>query len=297
MEGRIFDFLCNHIRTLGKTRSFKGKRFSDATIVITHLWAVLWDRPISWACRLENWPEDLQWRAVPSDSTMSRRLRSIGVITLIEQMQSLLRQMFPSGLCKLIDSKPLTVSLYSKDRDARVGHGAGFPAKGYKIHMITDAISRQPDHWMLAPMNRHDSAVGAWLIPSMSSSQAAYLIGDNAYDSNHLYDLAAQKQCQLLAPQRPSSKGMGRHRHSQHRIAGHERLSNPLKCVGQSQSFGMSMLETRIGIEQSFAYTSNIAAGLKALPNWVRHPRRVALWIAMKLQIVAASRLVKKRVA
>src|SRR2546423_234392 len=61
MEGRIFDFLCNHIRTLGKTRSFKGKRFSDATIVITHLWAVLWDRPISWACRLENWPEDLQW--------------------------------------------------------------------------------------------------------------------------------------------------------------------------------------------------------------------------------------------
>jgi hypothetical protein len=59
----------------------------------------------------------------------------------------------------------------------------------------------------------------------------------------------------------------------------------------------MSMLESRIGIEQSFAYTSNIAQGLAGLPSWVRRPRRVALWVAMKQQIAMASRLVKKRVA
>ncbi|MGD0390486.1 MAG: hypothetical protein ABSC42_16195, partial [Tepidisphaeraceae bacterium] len=40
------------------------------------------------------------------------------------------------------------------------------------------------------------------LIASMPRSNAAYLIGDNAYDSNHLYEKTAEKNCQLLAPQR-----------------------------------------------------------------------------------------------
>jgi hypothetical protein len=296
MEGRIFQFLCTHIRTLGKTHSFKGKHFGDATIVITYLWAVLWGRPVSWACRRENWPQTFDWGHLPSPSTMSRRLRTVGVLSLIEQVQSALTESFESGLCKLIDSKPLTVSVYSKDHDARIGHGAGLPAKGYKIHAIVDARSRQPQHWTLAPMNRHDCAIAAGLIDSMPAARAGYLIADNAYDSNRLYDLAAQKGCQLLAPQRPSAKALGRHRHSPHRIAGHARLANPLWCVGEAESFGRSMLSCRIGIEQSFAYMGNIPAGLSGLPNFVRTPRRVALWVAAKFLIVTATRLLKKRV-
>src|SRR5215217_6500237 len=158
MEGRIFQLLSTFIRTLGKTHSFKGKQFSDANIVITYLWAVLWDRPVSWACQLQNWPATCQWMRLPTPSTMSRRLRSIGVLTLIEQVQSALGELFPSGLCKLIDSKPLAVSVYSKDRDARIGHGAGLPARGYKLHTIVDACSREVQRWVLASMNRHDAA-------------------------------------------------------------------------------------------------------------------------------------------
>jgi hypothetical protein len=291
MEGRIFRFLSTRIRTLGKTHSFAGKQFSDATIVIVYLWSVLWGRPVSWACRRENWPKNFDWPCLPSSSTMSRRLRSIGVISLVEQVQASLDEQFSSGLCKLIDSKPLVVSVYSKDRDARIGHGAGLPAKGYKVHAIVDASSREPQHWILAPMNRHDAAIAVELIDSMPQAQAAYLIGDNAYDSNHLYDLAAHKGCQLLAPQRPSAKGMGRRRHSPHRLAGHARLANPLQCVGQTQSFGSSMLNCRIGIEQGFAYWGNVPAGLGPLPAFVRKPRRVVMWVAMKLLIVAATRL------
>jgi Transposase DDE domain len=297
MEGRIFQFLCTHIRWLGKTHCFKGKQFSDAAIVITYLWAVLWDRPVSWACRSENWPAAWRWQRLPSPSTMSRRLKSIGVLTLIEQVEATLRELFPGGLCKLIDSRPLTVSVYSKDKDARIGHGAGLPAKGYKLHAIVDARSRQSQRWTLAPMNRHDAAIAAELLKSMPDAQAAYVIGDNAYDSNHLYDLAAQKAAQLLAPQRKSAKSMGKRRHSPHRIAGQARLGNPLQCTGQTQSFGMSMLKNRIGIEQGFAYTSNIPQGLSGLPSWVRTPHRVALWVALKQQIASASRLINKRVA
>jgi hypothetical protein len=297
MEGRIFALLCTRIRELGKHHSFKGKQFSDAAIVITYLWAVLWDRPTSWACRQENWPKEYRAQSIPSPATMSRRLRTIGVITLVEQVQSALNELFSSGLCKLLDSKPLSVSVYSKDKDAKVGHGCGFPAKGYKLHTITDAISRQPQHWTLAPMNRHDSAIAADLIVRLPQNTTAYLVADNAYDTNPLYELSARKGCQLLAPKRPSSGGFGKHRQSPPRIAGHARLDNPLAVTGQTSSFGMSMLNCRIGVEQSFAYMGNIPAGLTGLPNWVRHPRRVALWIAMKLLIVTATRLLTKRVA
>src|SRR5690349_15563449 len=297
MERRIFSFLCTHIRSLGKTHSFKGKQFSDASIVIVYLWAVLWGRPVSWACRRENWPSNFDWERLPSPSTMSRRLRSIGVLSLIQQVQSALDERFDCGLCKLIDSKPLPVSLYSKDADARMGHGAGLPAKGYKLHTITDARCLQVQRWTLAPMNRHDAAIAAELIPTMPAAQAAYLIADNAYDSNHLYEQAADKGAQLLAPQRKSARSMGKRKHSPHRIAGHARLANPLSCVGQTSSFGMSLLGCRIGIEQSFAYMGNTPTDLNRLPNWVRRPRRVALWVAMKLLVVTSTRLVKKRVA
>jgi Transposase DDE domain len=294
MEGQIFDSLSSHVRRLGKTHSFKGKQFSNATIVITYLWAVLWDRPTSWACQKSNWPDNADWERLPSGSTMSRRLRTVGVLMLIDQVQSALSELFPSGLCKLVDSKPLVVSTYSKDRDARIGHGAGLPARGYKIHAIVDACSQMIEHWVLAPMNRHDAAIAAELVTAMPRDQAAYLIADNAYDSNRLYDLAAEKTCQLLAPQRRSAKALGRYRHSPHRIAGHNKLANPLQGSGQTKSFGCAMLDFRIGIEQSFGYMGNIAAGLKGLPNWVRRPRRVALWVAAKRLIVAATRIIKK---
>jgi len=295
MEERIFKQLYVLVRHLGKTHCFKGKQFSDAAIVTAYLWAALWDRPVSWACQSENWLVQWRWQSLPSPSTMSRRLRTVGVLTLLEQALEALVELFPSSLCKLIDSKPLVVSVYSKDREARIGHGCGLPAKGYKIHAIVDARSRMPQRWILAPMNRHDAGIAPALIASMPRSRAAYLIGDNAYDSNNLYEKTAEKQCQLLAPRRPSAKELGRCQHSPHRIIGHQRLANPLSVVGQTQSFGQSMLDLRIGIEQSFGFMGNIPGGLSPLPNWVRRPRRIALWIAAKLLIVATRRLITKR--
>jgi hypothetical protein len=152
MEGRIFALLSTHIRTLGKTHSFKGKQFSDAAIVITYLWASLWGRPVCWACQLCNWPKDgCGFERLPSPSTMSRRLRSIGVISLIEQVQSALNaDWFPSGLCKLIDSKPLPVGAYSKDKDALVGHGAQvFPPEGTNFTRwpMRSGVSRCTGRW------------------------------------------------------------------------------------------------------------------------------------------------------
>ena len=296
MEGRIFKLLYVQLQQLAKSRAFKAKRFSDAAIVATYLWAALWERPTSWACEPGNWPREWRWRVLPSGSTMSRRLRTVGVLTLLEQVGAELRDLFPSGLCKWIDSKVLEVSVYSKDVDARIGHGRGFAAKGYKLHAIFDPFSRLPDAWTLAPMNRHEAAIARSLLLKMPADSAAYLLGDNAYDSNPLYDLAAEKNTRLLAPRRPSAKSLGRRRHSPHRIEGQARLANPLRVTGQRESFAQAMLKTRIGIEQSFAFLGNVPSGLHGLPNWVRHPHRVATWIAAKLLIIAAHAALTKEV-
>jgi len=52
----------------------KRVRVGDAVIVAVYVWAALHDRPVSWATRPCNWPRELLDFALPSQSTMSRRL-------------------------------------------------------------------------------------------------------------------------------------------------------------------------------------------------------------------------------
>ena len=53
-------------------------------IVEVWFWAVIHDRPVSWACKSCNWPIWDRQKELPSNSTMSRRLprsaqRAIGI--------------------------------------------------------------------------------------------------------------------------------------------------------------------------------------------------------------------------
>jgi Transposase DDE domain len=287
MEGRIFQQLYKLVREIGKTHSFKRKQFSDSTIVLVHLWAALWDRPISWACTPNNWPRPCPWDSLPTPSTMSRRLRTLGVLSLLEQVRVALRDRFPHSLCKWIDAKPLVVSGVSKDRDARWGRITGGYAKGYKIHGIIDA-SQAVDHWTLTPMNHRESIIAPQLISRLSGG--GYLVGDNGYDVNTLYDRAHEHNYQLVAPRRPSAKSLGKIRHSPYRLRAVELLEPP--CV--SGGFGRAILAARNGIERCFAHWGNSGGGLSPLPNWVRRPRRVALWVQAKLLINGVRQLIKQ---
>ena len=147
MEGRLWKRLYDIVMALGKTHSFARKRFGDAWIVLTYLWAVLHDRPTSWACDADNWPGEQLWHAIPSGSTMSRRLRTVGVLTLMGQAQSAVRDLFGSGPFKMIDAKPLPVGGASGDPDADCGRGARGKAVGYKCHVAWDMRGRVADAW------------------------------------------------------------------------------------------------------------------------------------------------------
>lgn len=315
MERQLWMALYRIVMELGKTHSYRHKQFSDAWIVLTFLWSVLHDRPRAWACDLRNWPKEEYWHRVPSETTLNRRLQTIPVLSLMEQLEQKLRDMFPSGSLKMMDGKPLPVGGYSKDRDATYGHAAGLEAVGYKIHALRDAKSPvMPDKWKLAGLRCSEQSVAPDLLRAYATSVAglvlkwtalfAYLAVDNGYDTNALYELAASLlNWQVIAPPKPSAAGVGHRENSPYRLRGLElargchdqnRRSknnnvnqrhplNPMARTDAPRTFGQSLLNQRGGIERTFGLWGNWGGGLGQLPNWVRRPRRVALWVAGKI--------------
>jgi hypothetical protein len=251
-----------------------GVLYSNAVVVGVWLWAAIHDRPISWACKREHWPARSEIRFLPSQSVMSRRLRSKPVKGLLEAMEKTLRERGEPHWIKAIDSKPLVVGPYSKDREARWGRATkhGF-ARGYKLHAVWDGRA-VPDAWRIEPMNVADTQAARQLLPRLSGS--GYLLGDGQYDSNQLYDLAAEHHHQLVAPRRKTAKGLGHQKHSPYRLRSIEL---------QQHLFGKALSRERSQIERSFGGLTCFGGGLAPLPSWVRGRHRVELWLQAKLLI------------
>jgi hypothetical protein len=270
-------------------------QFGDAAVVLTQVWAVLHDRPTCWACDADNWDaadEDQRpfLDAPPSPSTMSRRLRSLGVRQLLGCVQQAVADWFPRAMCCWMDSKALPVGGASGDPDALIGRGAGVRAKGYRLHILYNA-GGAIIAWLLAPMNTNDAVPARDLLRTASAAALwGYVAADGQYDGNALYDLAEAANTQLIAEPRRGDdcKGLGHQRHSPHRLRGLALRKKP---------FGRDLLHARGGIERYFATAGNFGGGMGPLPNWVRRPRRVSIWIAIKLLIDAVRRAIKQRVA
>ena len=256
-----------------------GYRFSTACIVGVFLWAVIHDRPVSWACDARHWPADLPLGRLPSQSTMSRRLRSKPV----QQLLNLLENTLKTATCeveeematKAIDAKPLPVGGNSKDPEARWGRAAGGLAKGYKLYAVWSRAA-VPVTWELYPMNMSEKTVAHELIARLSGT--GYLLGDAQYDSNKLYDWAFEHGHRLLAPRRKKG-AFGRKYVSAHRRFAVEFLEQG----GGSAAFHA----VRTDIERKFGNCTSFAGGLAPLPAWVRRSQRVHLWVQAKLIINA----------
>src|SRR5688500_7799450 len=133
MERELWSSLYRLACRLSSDRS--GHVYGLSWIVGVYLWSVVHDRPVSWACEARNWPRDWEVR-LPSQSTLSRRLRTAAAVRLI----GLLRERLCGGQrlpeVSFIDGKPLPVGGFTKDPEATRGHGAGGPARGYKLHAV-----------------------------------------------------------------------------------------------------------------------------------------------------------------
>jgi hypothetical protein len=270
MERELWKQLYTLAVTLDK--AWGNKLYRDSVILGVLLWAAIHDRPVSWACNACNWAGELDFR-IPSQSTVSRRSRRSSVKYLFVAIELCFCLEYQADWIKMVDGKPLPVSKYSKDRDAKWGHGAGGSAKGYKLHAIWGS-GPLPLAWCVVPMNANESQVAKSLIPKLRSE--GYLLGDKEYDTNPLHTVAAQHGQQLIAPRQRESKSFGHHRQHPGRLRALHLLQT---------NFGASLFKERDHIERKFGELTNFGAGLAPLPNWVRRLNRVYLWVYAKILI------------
>jgi hypothetical protein len=289
MEAKLYRVVYRFVISIAHGRRGRRQQFSDYTIVLVYLWSVLHDRPVCWACDPINWPKELE-RELPSDTTMSRRLTSLGVLQLLERVLTAVADLMPAGPVKLIDSKPLLVGAYSKDRDAKRGRlAANQMARGYRVHTLNHG--RAVRFLTLAPMNQHDSAVAPQLLAKLQGW--GYAVGDNAYDSNDLHEQAAARNHQLIAPPQPKVRHVRDAKHNTaRRLHALDVLASPLEFAGQPNLFGVGLYNQREAIESSFGELTMM--GLDHLPAWVRGPRCVARWTIGKILLYLV-RLAKKK--
>jgi hypothetical protein len=264
-------------------------QFSDARIVEVFLWAVQHDRPISWACQRCHWPPHRRSQKLPSNATMSRRLRTWPVIWMLMLMAAMLREAAESRWVLTADGLPLEVGGCSKDPDTKCGKGSGGLARGYKVVALLEGDI--PVAWRLGPMNLSEpKELGKVLDRAAAFWFSGYVVADKAFDTNDLHGVAAGHGFGLRAPRRRPGRGFGHRRHHPERIA----------CITKHEAdepFTAALMKRRPDVERGFAHWRAFPGGLMALPYFGRRPRRVAMWVQGKLILHGVKARNKKRKA
>ena len=250
--------------------------YSDRIIVLVEMWAHAHDQSILWATSAEHWrwPE-LMPAAVPHQTTMSRRLRTASVAALRDAIYAELRGICPDErgwLCE-IDGRPLTVSGFSKDPDARWGYATKSHAKGFKFHSIWDA-GLVPAAWEVRSMNVAEPVVAVGLVQSLPEGMTGYLLGDASYDSNPLHSVTSSRNLQLVAPPKKKHRGLGHQRHEPSRLRSLHLVNTP---------FGKALYAQRTKVERNLGHLVTNPVGLDRLPWHVRRQKRVHRFVHSKL--------------
>jgi hypothetical protein len=283
VEGQLWSSILTILASIDKRRMRTIEDFSDEDIVKVFYWSVIHDRPVSWACQRQNWPLHLRRRRLPSNTTMSRRLRSASVLALLNALERRVTAPSDPSLYWMLDGKPLVISGCSKDRQAGYGRAARSKAKGYKIHAII-ATNGSVANWRIAPMNKDERVMAERLLKTTNLD--GYIAADANYDSNNLHKVCdARGNRQLVTPRRyGAGRNIGHRAQSPGRLRSIALLENP------RPQFGHQLLKDRGAIERHFGNATNWGGGLTHLPPWARTYRRVRRWVQAKLALTAIRR-------
>lgn len=275
MDGKLWAKVYQTVMSLDHPKT-KGTTYSDGDIVLVILRASYDERSINWACRPENWQALAGPPRLPSQPTVSRRARTASVRTLLDALQAWLRRQAPDRRrVRAIDGRPLLISPFSKDRDARWGYafkGLGF---GYKLHALW-GTGPVPDAWCLRPLNASEATVASQDLVSAlpATSRKRYLLGDSSYDTNRLHAVVAARGFQLLAPPKRRGKALGHRPHHPARVQGLRMLKT---------RYGARLYRQRGLIDRQFGNATFRDEGLGSLPAHVRRLPRVERYVQAKL--------------
>jgi hypothetical protein len=286
MERELWPRLYHLVLKAGESFRLTDVTFQPHIIVLVFFWAALHDRPVGWACDPKNWTTTtLRPAKLPSESTLSRRLRRVDTAMLMRRVVEQIRATGEPRLVGMIDGKPLPVGGASQDPEAHCGHGAGMWAKGYKLYAVWDGRP-VPEVYRVHSMNISENKVAEEMVPDLTGG--GYLLGDGEYDANTVFDAAGTAGYQLLAPREAPKAGLGHHYQSPFR----------LRCIDLMRSpFGQAVYHLRATIEREYGHLTSFGGGLAPLPAWVRHEKRVWLWVSAKLVINGVRIMIRKGLA
>src|SRR5262249_28916661 len=198
-------------------------------------------------------PIHLRRRPLPSQPTMSVRLRSPSVGALLDALQRRVVASKAPGLFWMIDGKSLPIGGCSKDRPAGYGRAAGCKAKGYKLHALVGSDGSIAC-WRVAPMNTDERVMARRLLKAAAEAVLGYEAADSNYDSNDLHRICdAREDLQLVTPRR---YGPGRSTGHRKQAAGRLR-SIEMTEAPRPWSFGERLLAERAEIERQFGNLVN----------------------------------------
>ncbi len=262
----------------------RGAVYSNRAVLAVLLWAALHERSITWACQRSSWPVQAWRRELPDQSTMSRRLRDARVLLDLERLARSLQHAEPAATL-IVDGKPLPVSRFTADKEAKLGWGAGRHARGYKLHALIDSAQRLIA-WAVHPMNHAECTAAAELVEKAADlgliRAGTLILGDASYDSNPLHAAAARAGARLIAPRRRPGLGLATNRrHHPNRLAA-------IRFTEQDPGAQRLLGPVRSTIERYFGTLATVGGGLIALPAWARRLHRVRAWVGAKLALEAA---------
>jgi Transposase DDE domain len=279
MERELWPRIYHELRAVARVTHQKGVTYQPWVIAAVLLWAALHDRSVAWACDPRNWSTTrLRPEPLPSEATMSRRPKRVVFAVFLNRVAERLKGDGPPAWELTIDGKPLPVGRCSKDPDAR----AGPLGRGYKLHAVW-GDRPWPEAWEVTAMRDYEGAVAERLLAQVRGR--GVLLADGNYEASRVYDAAAARGYQLLAPPDDRDTGAGHRYQSPHRLVALRWFADGL---------GWRLYRERNSIERAFGNAGSFAGGLGPLPNWVRRLGRVTRWVWCKL-VINAHRILRNR--
>jgi hypothetical protein len=196
----------------------------------------------------------------------------------LESAHAKLRKLLASeSEVAIIDGKPLLVSDYSRDPEAKNGRAMRRFGRGYKLHAVIDTHGVVRSFNVLS-LNVQERIAARALLTDVAPS-VRRVFADGNYDSGPLHQHLRPTGLKLYTPLINNYAGPRSHPRRR-RLA---RIMNT--------EIGTRIALAREHVERQFGLMGNLGFGLKGLPNWVRRHHRVYRWVSCKLLLFHAWKL------
>ena len=270
-------------------------QYGDCLIACLYFWAVLHDRPMTWAVERCNYNRSFRPRKIPSISQLNRRIASARFQGILQRVH---QQLAGDSRFKalVIDGQALCVGPVSQDRDARVGHIPGGMGRGYKLHAIVCSDGSIP-LFSIMPLNTHETPVARQMLAMLRHDLAGTLVfADGNYDAHRLHkQIARQGGFFITHPRRGGARRRERGNHG-HPVT-RRQMGRSRRLLIDLWENAPALMERvyrhRQQIERRFGNLSCIPGLLTSLPKFVRSLPRVRRFVGAKICLYHAHRIAR----